>query len=161
MTVEFVVSNGSAYRVATKTTVGDWPGDRKLRSEFESIASWARKSGLQTGDWFFRELDDWDTPVKNRRWEAGVEVRARKPLRGEKGISIKTFPRTKVVSVTFDPGKVSPELVYFGLEGWLWWQRKSKKYRRNGPTREVYRGNPWKSKSAWSHTQVQVPIKRL
>ena len=159
MTVEFVVSNAPAHRVVTKTLVGDWPGDRKLRSEFESVASWARRSGLKTGSWFFRELDDWDTPVKKRRWEVGVEIRTRKSLRREDGLSIKTLPRTKIVTVTFDPDEVSPELVYFGLEGWLWWQRKSKKFRRNGPSREVYRGNPWKSEGAWSHTQLQVPVK--
>jgi DNA gyrase inhibitor GyrI len=161
MTVDFVVWNAPSYRVATKTMVGEWPGDRKIRAEFENLASWAKKQGLRTGRWIFRELNGPEVPSKKRKWEVGIEIRAREPIRGGDGVSIKLLPRTRVVSVTFDPGKVSPELIYHGLESWLSWRKKSKELKQNGLFREVYRGNPWKSKGAWTHTQVQVPVKRL
>jgi hypothetical protein len=161
VTVDFAVWNAPAYRLATKTMMGEWPGDRKIRAEFESVASWVRKRGLKIGRWIFRELDGPDVPSKRRRWEVGVEIRGRKPVKGGGGVSIKLLPKTKVVSVTFDPDKVSPELVYHGLEGWLSWRKKYKEFRQSGLYREVYRGNPWKSKGAWGRTQVQVPIKRL
>jgi hypothetical protein len=51
-------------------------------------------------------------------------------------------------------------LVYCGLDGWLRWMSKEGKYKIAGRYREVYPGNPWKSKSAWAHTKVEVPIKR-
>ena len=160
MTVDFTVWNAPAYRMATKTMVGPWPGDRKLKHEFENLARWARRRGLKTGSWMFRELNGPEVSSKKRKWEVGVEIMSRRPVRGEGGVSIKQLPRSKVVSVTFDPGRVSPELVYLGLEGWLSWRRKHREFKQSGLYREVYRGNPWKSKGAWARTQVQVPIKR-
>ncbi|MDV3277448.1 MAG: hypothetical protein LYZ69_03150 [Nitrososphaerales archaeon] len=161
MAVDFVVGRAPRYRVATRTLVGGWPGDRKLQAEFAKIAVWARRLGLKTGSWFFRELDGPDVPSKRRKWEVGIEVKGRKALKGEKGMSLKVLPATTAVSITFNPAEVSPELIYCGLEGWVRWRRKEGKYKQGGRYREVYRGNPWKSKRAWARTQVQVPLKRL
>lgn len=160
MTVDFVIGNAPGCRIATMTMTGAWPGDRKLRSEFEKLASWTKRRGLRTGRWMFRELNGPEVPNRKRKWEVGIEIRSTKPIRGEGGVTIKQLPRTRVVSVTFDPSEVSPELVYHGLESWLSWRKRAKEFGQSGLYREVYRGNPWKSKSVWARTQVQVPIRR-
>ncbi len=156
-----MVHRAPTYRVATQTLVGSYPSDRRIRAEFERISAWARKNGVKTGRWFFRDLDGPDTSSKRRRWEFGIEIRSRRPVRGEKGLSRKVFPPATVVSVRFNPDKVSPMLVYQGLWGWLWWKKKYKEFRESGVWREVYIGNPWKSKRAWANTEIQVPVKRL
>ena len=158
MAVDFVVRNAPGYRVATRSLTGPWPGDRAIRREFESVNGWAQKAGLRPGHWFFREFGGMSS--RRRRWEMGVELRSGKPARVAKGLSIKKFPATKVVAVKFDPDEVSPTLVYFGVEGWMRWNQRGKKFRPNGPWREVYSGNPWKSKKAWASTEVQAPIKK-
>lgn len=161
MVVDFVIHRAPTYRVATRTLVGSYPSDRRIRAEFETIVAWAGKSGVKTGRWFFRELDGPETPRNKRRWEYGIEMRSRRAVRGEKGLSRKVFPTTTVASVRFNPDKVSPMLVYHGLEGWLWRRKKDREFRESGIWREVYVGNPWKSKRAWANTEVQVPVKRL
>lgn len=131
-----------------------------IRREFEKVAAWAKSRGVKTGNWFFRDLGGSSVEDRRRRWEVGVELKSRRSVRGEKGVSMKVFPGTSVVSVTFDPGKVSPEIVYHGIWGWLWWRKKFGKYAKNGPFREVYLGNPWTSKRAWARTQVQCPLRK-
>jgi len=161
MTVDFVMRKAPEYRVATRTLTGAWPGDKSLRAEFEKAQAWAREKGLRTGKWFFREFGDDETPEAKWRWEMGVEIRGTKPVRAGKGIVMKTLPSSTVATVTFDPDKISPRVIYHALADWLRQREKDGEYKEAGPYREVYTGNPWSSKQAWAHTQVQVPVKRL
>jgi len=161
MTVDFEMHKAPEYRVATRTLTGAWPGDKVLHAEFERVQAWARGRGLRTGKWFFREFGDDDTPDARWRWEMGVEIRGARTVRGGEGIVMKTLPSCTVATVTFDPDEVSPRVIYHGLAGWLRERQKAGEYKEAGPYREVYRGDPWSSKRAWAHTQVQVPVKRL
>ena len=161
MTVDFGIRKAPEYRVATRTLTGAWPGDKALHAEFEKVQGWAKEKGLRTGKWFFREFGDDETPDEKWRWEMGVEVRGTRPVRGGKGIVIRTLPSSSVASVTFDPDKVSPRVIYHGLADWLRHREKAGEYKEAGPYREVYQGDPWSSKLAWANTQIQVPVKRL
>jgi len=160
MTVDFAMRKAPEYRIATRTLTGAWPGDKALRAEFEKLQAWAKENALRTGKWFFREFDE-ETAGAKWRWEMGVEVRGTRPVRGEKGILMKTLPSSTVATVTFDPDKISPRVIYHGLADWLRQREKAGEYKEAGPYREVYLGNPWSSKRVWAHTQVQVPVKRL
>ena len=71
-------------------------------------------------------------------------------------IKIMTLPRQKVASVTFDPDKVDPDLVYYGIEGWL----QYRPFKQAGRSRELYPGSPWTDHRAWANTEIQVPIKK-
>jgi DNA gyrase inhibitor GyrI len=161
MTVDFQIRKAPEYRVATRTLRGSWPGDKALRAEFEKVQAWAKEKDLKTGKWFFQEFGDDDTPSAKWRYEAGVEIRGTRSVRGGKGVVIKTLPASSVAAVTFDPDKVSPRVVYHGLADWLRHREKEGEYKEVGPYREVYLGNPWSSKRAWANTQIQVPVKRL
>jgi DNA gyrase inhibitor GyrI len=161
MTVDFQIRKAPEYKVATHTLTGAWPGDRALRAEFEKVAAWAKEKGFRTGKWFFREFGDDETPDAKWRWEMGVEIRGSRPARGGKGIVIRTLPSSPVAAVTFDPDEVSPRVIYHGLADWLRSRQKAGEYKEAGPYREVYPANPWSSKRAWAHTQIQVPVKRL
>ncbi|MGD1054512.1 MAG: GyrI-like domain-containing protein [Nitrososphaerales archaeon] len=158
MVVDFEIRKVPEYRLATRTLKGSWPGDKVLRSEFESVSNWAREKGTRTGKWFFREFDDDDT---KGRWEVGVEVRSKRHMRGGKGISMITLSSCTVAAVTFNPDQVSPRVIYHGLVDWLRQREKAGEYKVAGPYREVYLGNPWSNRRAWAHTQVQVPVKKL
>ncbi len=74
-------------------------------------------------------------------------------------VHLRTLPATRVASVVFDPEVVSPAVVYHGLTDWLRWRKKDKKIQRVVSYREVYRGNPWKDKSAYSRTDVQFVVR--
>lgn len=161
MTVDFKMLKAPEYRVATRTLVGPWPGDKALRSEFEKVEAWAKGKGLQTGRWFFREFGDDDTPDAKWRWEVGIEIRGKGVVRGGSGIAMKILPASTVATVKFDPDKISPRVIYHGLTDWLRAREKAGEYKEAGQYREVYQGNPWASKKAWTNTQVQVPVKRL
>lgn len=161
MTVDFMIRNAPECILATRTLRGSWPGDKALRSEFEKLLTWAKEKGIRTGKWFFREFGDDKTPPAKWRWEVGVEVRSRGRMRGGKGVSMTTLPSSTVATVTFDPDKISPRVIYHGLADWLREREKAGEYKEAGPYREVYLGNPWSSKRAWAHTQVQVPVKKL
>jgi effector-binding domain-containing protein len=161
MAVDFVMRKAPQYRIATRTLTGAWPGEKALRLEFEKVQSWAKEKGLRTGKWFFRESGDDETPEAEWRWEMGVEIRGTTPARGGNGIVMKTLPPTAVATVTFDPDKISPRIVYHALADWLKQSEKQREYKEAGQFREVYSGDPWSSKQAWAHTQVQVPVKRL
>lgn len=156
MAVDIVVKAAPAMVLATRTLKGKWPGDRALQSEFEKVEAWAKSKKRRTGPWVFREFG-MNGPEAEMRWEVGIAVSG--AARGGGGVSMKRLPATKVASVTFDPDAVSPRLVYHGLMGWLHAMKKEGKHRPNGPYREVYPGNPWRKPSAWSRTQVQVPIR--
>lgn len=158
LTVDFEVRREPAHAVATRTLRGRWPGDRAVGKEYDALHRWVRAHGLRTGKWFFRSLGEMSET--SGRWEVGIEVRGGKALRGGEGVSIKNFPATAVVAVRFDPGQISPELVYSSIEGWMKWMGRPKKYRWNGPWREVYSANPWKSKGAWANTEIQAPLKK-
>jgi len=161
MIVDFAMHKAPEYRVATRTLLGAWPGDKALRAEFEKVQAWAKEKGLRTGKWFFREFGDDKTPDEKWRWEVGVEIRGTGTVRGGKEIVMKTLPSSTVAMVTFDPDKVSPRVIYHGLTDYLRERAKAGEYKEAGPYREVYLGNPWSSKKAWANTQVQVPVKRL
>jgi len=161
MTVDFVMRKAPEYRVATRTLTGAWPGDKGLRTEYEKVQAWAKEKGLRTGKWFFREFGDDETPDDKWRWEMGVEIRGTGPIRGGKGIVIKTLPSSTVASVTFDPDKIAPRVIYHGMVDWLRAREKAGEYKESGDYREVYLGDPWSNKKAWTNTQVQVPVKRL
>lgn len=157
MTVQFEVRREPAHKVATKTIEGRWPGDRAVSREFEELHSWMSDAGLKTGKWFFRSLFESETSGK---WEVGIEIRTTKGVKGGKGISIKEFPASTVVAIKFDPKQVSPMVAYSSFEGWMKWVGRAKKFKWRGPWREVYSANPWKSKIAWAHTEIQAPITR-
>jgi hypothetical protein len=66
------------------------------------------------------------------------------------------IPRQRVVSAIFNPDKVSAEVIYYALEGWL----ESSKYKQAARSRELYDGSPWTNRRAWANCEVQVPLKR-
>jgi effector-binding domain-containing protein len=160
MVVDFVIRKVPGIKLATSTMKGPWPGDKALRAEFEKVSEWAKAKGLKTGKWVFREFGEYDKPAE-MRYEAGIELRTRGPVRGGKGMAVKSLPSSTVASVTFDPDAISPSVIYHGISDYLRWRKKEGKYREAGPYMEVYLGNPWTSKRAWAHTQVQVPVRRL
>lgn len=160
MAIDFKIRKAPGCRLATRSMKGSWPGDKALRAEFEKIHAWAKMKGLRTGKWVFREFGEMDEPEK-MRFEAGIEIRGKGAVRGGKGVSMKTLQASSVVAVTFDPDVVSPRVIYHGLSDYLRWRKKEGEYKEAGPYREVYIGNPWSSKRAWSQTQIQAPVKKL
>ena len=89
------------------------------------------------------------------RSEACLEIKGKARMEGK--MKIKKFPKHAVVSVIFDPEKVSPRLVYSGIYGWI---RYSDFEATDSPPREVYAGNPWTNSRAWANAEVQVPVKK-
>ncbi len=161
MYVDFKIKKFSGCRAASVTYVGPYrDGGDMMRDEFNQIVKWARKKGVRTGRWFFADLDGPEVPDKKRRWEAAIEVKGAK-AEAQGGIRFRDFPDQLVASVTFDPEKVSPRVIYYGLEGWLDERRKDREYKSAGLPREVYKGDPWKSARAWANVEVQVPVKKL
>ena len=161
MYVDFKIKKFSGCRAASVTYVGPYrDGGDMMRYEFNQIVKWARKKGVRTGRWFFADLDGPEVPDKKRRWEAAIEVKGAK-AEAQGGIRFRDFPDQLVASVTFDPEKVSPRVIYYGLEGWLDERRKDREYKSAGLPREVYKGDPWKSARAWANVEVQVPVKKL
>jgi len=150
MVVDFRLTKAPRYRVASLAWKGPW-NERKIRAQFGRIATWARRSGVRTGKWIFREPGD-------RAWEVGIEIRgtarARAPFR------MRTYPASAVVSVVFDPDVVSPSVVYHGVNDWLRWRRRDKTIRSVGSYREVYDGDPWRDAACWSRTEIQVVVRR-
>ena len=125
------------------------------RSEFSQLKRWAKKRKLGTGKWIMYFIDKWgEKPNKNRRSVAALEIKGKAEPDGK--IRIMKLPRQKVVSVSFDPNKVSSDLVYHGLESWL----ESYTYKQTARSRELYNGNPWTNARAYANCEVQVPIKR-
>lgn len=161
MLVDFKIKKFSGCRVASITYVGPYrEGGDMMRDEFNQIVKWARKKGVRTGRWFFADLAGPGVPDKIRRWEAAIELKGAK-AEAQGGIRFREFPGQLVASVTFDPEKVSPRVIYYGLEGWLEQRRKDREYKSAGPPREIYTGDPWKSARAWANVEVQVPVRKL
>ena len=149
MVVDFAFKRTPAYRVASISWKGPWK-DTTIRRNFEKVNQWAQARGYGPTLWIFRESGE-------RRWETGVVVSAR--ARSEGNVRVRTLPATRVASVVFDPDVISPAVVYHGLSDWLRWRKKDKKVKRVVSYREVYRGNPWKDKSAYARTDVQFVVR--
>jgi DNA gyrase inhibitor GyrI len=149
MVVDFAFKRTPKYRVAYLAWKGPWK-DATIRRNFEKVAQWAKARGYSPGLWIFREPG-------SRRWETGVVVSGKAKSDGK--IRIRTLPAARVASVEFDPEVISPAVVYHGLTDWLRWRKKDHKIRRVVSYREVYRGNPWKDKAAYAHTNVQFVVR--
>lgn len=150
MTVDFEMKKAPSLRVASIRWTGKYD-EVAIRSRFEEVEKWAREHGVRTGRWVFREPD-------SRTWDTGIEVRGK--ARSEGRVKVRTLPAATVASVQFDPDVVSPRVVYHGLSDWLRWRRKEKAIRTVVSTREIYEGNPWKDKRAWSGTEVQFVVRK-
>jgi DNA gyrase inhibitor GyrI len=148
-----------SYTVASLTRVGSYSGQDMMRKEFEEIMKWTKKRKLRTGKWFFYEHDGPETPDKERKWEACIEIRRKVQTRGK--ISVKKLPAQTVAAVKFNPEEVSAELVYYGIDGWLKQKKEEGKYEQVGPWREAYVDNPWTNAKAWAKAEVQAPVNKL
>ncbi len=155
MAVDIKMKQVPSYTVAALIHYGPH-GPNMFRTEFDRLVKWAKKNKLRTGKWIMRWLDEpGSKPTGKIRSEACLEIEGK--ARTEGMIKIKKFPKHIVVSVIFDPERVSPRLVYSGIYGWL---RYSDFQATNSPPREVYAGNPWISPHAWANAEVQVPVKK-
>jgi effector-binding domain-containing protein len=150
MTVDFVLKKTPSFRIAALRWTGPY-SDREIQKHFEEVERWARARGLKTGRWIFRE-------PASRVWDTGIEVRGR--ARSEGRVKVRTLPAGTVASVRFDPNVVEPRVIYHGLSDWLRWRRKEKAIRSVVSYREVYEGNPWRDKRAWSKTEVQFVVRK-
>jgi effector-binding domain-containing protein len=149
MAVDFKFKRAPAYRLASVAWKGPW-SDARIRAKFYQVAAWARKRGLKTGKWVFREPGE-------RSWEVGIEVRGE--AKSEGAIRIKTYPRARVASILFDPEVVSPRVAYHGMNDWLRWRRKEGEVKSVGQYREVYPGDPWRDKKAYAQTEIQIVVR--
>ncbi len=153
MLVDFVVKRTPAYNVASIKRIGPWRNDM-WRKELSQLEKWARKRKLRTGKYLLYELDG---AGNRRRWETCIEIKGKAKSEGR--VKVKKIPAETVVSVRFNPDKVSPRLVYHGLTDWLKWRLKDKTFKKIGASREVYSGNPWKKPWAWARAEIQVLVK--
>jgi len=154
--VDFKTKVAPSYNVGYIIRYGGYEGQNTWRSEITQLERWAKRNRLRTGKRIMYFIDRWgEKPQKKRRSVAALEIKGKAKPEGK--IQIMKIPRQKVVSVVFDPGSVSADLVYFGLEGW--WEESST-YKQTVRSREVYSGNPWIDPKAWVNCEVQVPIKR-
>jgi DNA gyrase inhibitor GyrI len=148
MAVDFAFKRSPKYQVACIQWKGPW-NERHIRSKFDALVAWAKKNHVRVGHWIFREPG-------SRTWEVCVEIKGKAaPARG---IRLKTFPAATVARVQFDPEKISPRVVYHGLNDWLRWRRREGEIKSVRSTREVYRGDPWRNPSAWRATEVQFVV---
>ncbi len=155
MKVAFKVKVAPNYKVAYMIHIGPYTGQNMWRSELNQISRWAERKRLRTGKWIMYFLDKWNPKTeKNRRSVAAIQIKGEANPEGKIGIMI--IPKQKVVSVTFDPDKISDEIIYHGLESWL----ESKPYNQAARSRELYNGSPWTNRHAWANCEVQVPIRR-
>lgn len=150
MTVDFEFKKSPRRRLMTRTWTGPW-SDKRIRTEFERVAKWAKDHRIQTGKWVFTE-------PRERQWRVGVEVKGKVKSAGT--MRLKTLPSGSVASITFDPDVVSPRVVYHGLTDWLRWRKKDQSIRSAGAYREIYGGNPWSDPKAWSKTTVEVVVRK-
>lgn len=153
MVVDFALKRSPAYHVASVRFVGPY-SERRIRSEWESLAKWAKSQGLRTGHWFF--IEDGSGP--RYRFEVAIEVRGK--AKGDRKVHLRTFPASPIATVTFNPEEVSARVVYHGLSDWLRWRKKDKSIKRARTWREVYTGNPWTDAKAWSHAEIQVLVSK-
>ena len=155
MIVGFKLKTAPSYKVAYVIRKGPHIGPNMWRSEFSQLVKWTKKRKLRTGKWIMYYIDEWGKkPEKERRSVACLEIKGKTSPDGK--IKIMKIPRRKVVSITFDPDKVSADVIYHGLEDWLQYC----KYEQAARSRELYNGSPWADKRAWANCEVQVPLKR-
>ena len=153
MTVDFAIKRAPKYRVASVRWVGPYR-EKRIRSEWEGLARWAKARGLRTGRWFF--LEDGSEP--RYRFEVAIEVLGAAKSEGK--VRIRTFPASAIATITFNPDQVSARVIYHGLSDWLRWRKKDKTIKRTRAWREVYTGNPWTDARAWSRTEIQVLVSK-
>jgi len=152
MAVDIKVKSTPAYKVASLEKSGGMGSD-PLRSEFKTLEKWAKKSKVKPGKYLCYFNESSRNPDKYR-FEACLEIRGNPKPEGR--IKIKEIPKLTVASVSFNPEKISPRLVYNGVYGWL--KENDEGFREAGPfSREVYPGNPWTSSWAWNRAEIQVP----
>ena len=153
--VDFKVKAARGYNVAYLIHLGGYSGQNMWRSEFSQLERWAKKRKLKAGKRIMYFIDKWgEKPNMRRRSVAALEIKGKAASEGK--IRLMKLPRQKVVSVSFDPGKVSSDLVYHGLDSWL----ESCNYKQIARSRELYNDNPWTNAAAYANCEVQVPIKR-
>ncbi len=154
MFVDFKVKRAPAHTVASIKRIGSWKSDM-WRKELSQLEKWARKEKLRTGKYFLYELGG---SGNRRRWETCIEIKGKARSHGK--VKVKKLPAETVVSVRFNPDKVSPRLVYHGLSDWVKWRLKDKTFKKIGNSREVYSGNPWRKPRAWARAEVQILVKK-
>lgn len=150
MTVDFAFERAPEYRVATIVGKVPWT-EASLKAAFRKLVGWAAARRLRTGKWIVLSRS-------NQYWEACLEIR--RPARGEGPVHVRVLPATTVATITFDPEVVSPRVIYHGLSDWLRWRRKAKEITSVGFTREVYSGNPWSDRKAWSRVRVEYAVRK-
>jgi effector-binding domain-containing protein len=150
MVVDFAIKKSPAMRTLSRTWKGSWQ-EKRIQSEFEQLERYAKEHSLKPTRWLFAGNDAMN------QWLVAIEVSGK--ARGDGTVRVKTFPASRVASITFDPDALSPRVVYHGLFDWLRSQKKEKAIRSVGKYREVYRGNPWKDKAAWSKTEIQAVVR--
>lgn len=155
MTVDIRLKRVPAYKVASILRVGSYKSNM-LRSEFSQLVKWANQRKLRTGKWMLYFIDEpgGARPMNRLRSEACLQIKGNAKSEGR--IKVKTLPAQNVASVTFNPDKVSPHLVYSGIYGWL----RYSGFKDTTQGREVYNGNPWRNPRAWANAEVQVPAKK-
>ncbi len=149
MTVDFVFKKAPKFRLITARWTGPW-NEKRIQKEFEALAKWAAAHKIRTARWVFMEPGD-------RQWLVGLEVPA--SVTGDRTVKVRSFPAARVAQVQFDPDIVSARVIYHGVTDWLRWRKKDKEIRSVGVYREVYPGNPWRDKSAWAKTTIQVVVR--
>ena len=149
MVVDFAFKRAPKIRTVGVSWSGPW-SDARIRKEFEGVAKWAAAHRLKTGTWVFQGDGE-------RKFFVGIEVKGRAKADGR--LRSRSFRATRVAQVEFDPEQVSPRVVYHGLNDWLRWRKKDKEVRSVGAYREIYSGNPWKDRKAWSKTTIQVVVR--
>ena len=150
MAIDFEFKKSPGYRVASLTWKGPW-SDASIRSHFGKVRSWAAKRNLRMGKWIFREPAD-------RTWEVAIEISG--PAKSGAGIRVRTIRPASVARVVYDPNVVESRVIYHGLTDFLRWRKKDHEIRSVGEYREVYSGDPWKDKSAYAATEIQVVVRK-
>src|SRR5438445_10247533 len=94
MTVDFKFKRAPGYNVAAIQYVGSY-GEQHLRKEFRSLVAWAKRHGIRSGKWIFRELDGPYSrrPDNRRRWEADLEIKG--PRKARDGFASRGFGRRR------------------------------------------------------------------
>jgi effector-binding domain-containing protein len=157
MKVDYKVKVAPSYNVGYILHRGPYTGPNMWRSEFNQLTKWAKRRELRTGKWIMYFLDKWsEKSERQRRSVACIEIKGKAKPRPEGRIQIMKIPRQKVVSVVFDPDKVSADLVYYALEAWI----EYGPYKQAALSRELYDGSPWTNPRAWANCEAQVPLKR-
>ena len=149
MTVDFEIRRSPGFDTVSVQWTGPW-SEARIRKEFEGLADWLKARKRKVGRWFFLEPRD-------GVWMVAIETG--KGTRGSGRVRARSFPKSRVVRVTFDPEVVSPRVVYHGLTDFLRWRRKDKTIRSVGAYREVYRANPWTNPKANAQTIVEALVR--